>query len=75
MNTVVVAALTTRVRRGSSVAVYLPAGQPLSREGSILAFQVMTLDQSRLERLAGQLSAAQLAQLDAALQVAFGLRS
>nr|WP_258545017.1 type II toxin-antitoxin system PemK/MazF family toxin [Micromonospora provocatoris] len=73
MPVVIIAALTTSVRRGSPVAVHLPAGQPLDREGSILAFQVMTADKSRLKNYAGRLTSSQLLQLDAALRTSFGL--
>ena len=73
--TVVVAALTTQIRhRDSPVAVYLPTGSPMKREGCILAFQVMTVDQQRLKGYAGCLSAKQRTDLDEALAVAFGLR-
>jgi mRNA-degrading endonuclease toxin of MazEF toxin-antitoxin module len=79
MPTVVVAACTTtvksHVREGKSpVAVYLPAGQPLPEEGSVLGFQVMTASQERLRRYAGRLTAAQMAAVDQALATSFGLK-
>lgn len=75
MNTVVIAALTTKIRPGSPVQVYLPAGRPLPEEGAILGFQVMTADQSRLGRYAGALAKSQLAELDQVISRCFGLRA
>lgn len=75
----VVAACTTTVRedvrRGKSpIAVFLAAGQPLPREGSVLAFQVMTVDKVRLDgACAGTLTDAQLSAVDTCLRNAFGL--
>ncbi|MEU7952596.1 type II toxin-antitoxin system PemK/MazF family toxin [Micromonospora chalcea] len=73
MPVVIIAALSTKVRLGSRVSVHLPAGQPLPKEGSVLAFQVMTADKSRLKDFAGRLSKSQLQQLDDALRLSFGL--
>ena len=73
MPTVIVAAITTTVRQGSSIAVTLPAGQPLKRESQIMAFQVMTVDQSRLGNYAGCLDQAQIADLEKAMRLAWGL--
>jgi mRNA-degrading endonuclease toxin of MazEF toxin-antitoxin module len=78
MPTVVVAALTTSVRDStragrSPVSVFLPAGQPLPDEGSLLAFQVMTIDKVRLAQYIARLTPVQLVQVDAALRTSFGL--
>ncbi len=78
MDTVVVAALTSKVRENvragrSPVSVFLPAGQPLEKEGSVLAFQVMTITKRRLEDYGGKLSGEQMRQVDAALRASFGL--
>ena len=72
MNTVVVLPVTTTVRP-SPVSIILPAGQPLPNESSVLAFQPVTIDQQRLERQAGVLTSSQLAALDKAIKLAFGL--
>ncbi len=72
--TVVVAALTSRVRyETSKSSVYLPAGAPMKREGTVLAFQLMTASQDRLEDLAGVLTDDQMSQVEAALRFVFGL--
>lgn len=73
MNTVIVAAMTTSIRRGSPIEVVLPAGRPLKNEGAILAFQVTTLDKARLMDFKGTLDGDQLRELDKALSLAFGL--
>ena len=73
MATVVIAAVTTNVREGSPVSVTLPAGRPLARRSSVLAFQVMTAAQDRLRDYLGSLDSAQLRQLDNALRTSFGL--
>ncbi|MFD5637427.1 type II toxin-antitoxin system PemK/MazF family toxin [Streptomyces sp. NPDC127077] len=74
MNTVVVAAMTTSVREGSPVQVTLEAGDPLPNRGSILGFQVTTIDQRRLEDFAGQLRPEQLKELDVVIARCFGLK-
>ncbi|MEV0838504.1 type II toxin-antitoxin system PemK/MazF family toxin [Actinocatenispora sera] len=74
MPTLVIAALTTNTTRvGSAISVYLPQGRPLDKEGTILAFQVMTASKERLLNYAGCLGSDQLRELDRALKVAFGL--
>lgn len=75
MNTVVIAALTTKIRPGSPIQVYLPAGSPLPEEGAILGFQVMTADQTRLGRYGGALTKTQLAELDQVISLCFGLKA
>ncbi|MFC9687634.1 type II toxin-antitoxin system PemK/MazF family toxin [Kribbella sp. NPDC056951] len=72
MNVVTVAALTTRVKHGK-MAVYLPVGKPLDKEGEILPFQIMSIDKRRLEDYAGCLSDEQVAELDAKLKLCWGL--
>lgn len=78
MDTVVVAALTTTVkdstRNGTSpVTLFLPQGDPMDREGSVLGFQVMTISKMRLEDYAGEISAGQQTQVDKILATSFGL--
>ncbi|WP_448222462.1 type II toxin-antitoxin system PemK/MazF family toxin [Gordonia iterans] len=78
MNVVVTVALTTSVRPAvregrSPVSVFLPEGEPLDKEGCVLAFQVTTLDQERLEKYAGELSTEQMRQVDRAIAASFGL--
>ncbi|MFG3051864.1 type II toxin-antitoxin system PemK/MazF family toxin [Kitasatospora sp. NPDC048239] len=73
MPTVTVAAMTTRVRETSPITVTLQAGDPLPDAGDILGFQVMTIDQSRLERFAGRLRPPQMAELNTVLARSFGL--
>lgn len=66
---VTVAAVTTRIRdENSPIALVLPAGQPLPERSCVLAFQVMTVDQARLDSLAGILSADQIVALDQRLR-------
>jgi mRNA-degrading endonuclease toxin of MazEF toxin-antitoxin module len=72
MPVVVVAALTTAIKN-SRLAVYLPAGQPLPRAGEILAFQVATIDKSRLDGYMGTLSNEQLGDLRDKLKLCWGL--
>ncbi len=60
-------------RRNARTCVYLPQGSPTRDESLVLAFQVSTIDQARLEDYIGRLAAEQLAQLDAALRHALGL--
>jgi len=73
---VAIAAITTTGAGGgrpSRVAVDLPAGRPLTEAGRILAFQVRTVDKTRLGRYLGILTAAQRAELSAALRVIWDL--
>jgi mRNA-degrading endonuclease toxin of MazEF toxin-antitoxin module len=72
MRTVLVAALTTTIRQ-SPVCVVLPAGRPLPEPGTILAFQIMTIDKSRLDRYRGRLDRQQIAELERAMKTAFDL--
>jgi mRNA-degrading endonuclease toxin of MazEF toxin-antitoxin module len=78
MHTVVVAALTTKVkdstRNGTSpVTLFLPEGEPMDREGAVLGFQIITISKMRLEDLAGEISPEQQAQVDKILATSFGL--
>jgi mRNA-degrading endonuclease toxin of MazEF toxin-antitoxin module len=80
MNTVVVAAMTTTVnvstRNGTSpITLFLPAGEPMDVEGSVLGFQIMTVDKMRLEKLAGCISPEQQLQVDKIIRMSFGLGS
>lgn len=79
MDTVVVAALTTTVKEStrsgkSPVTLFLPQGEPLEKEGSVLGFQVMTVSKMRLEGLAGAISKEQQLQVDRILATSFGLK-
>lgn len=79
MPTVVIAAMTTsvkdNVRAGKSpVSLFLPAGQPMEKEGAVLGFQIMTIDKMRLENLAGRISAEQQKQVDSIIRTSFGLQ-
>jgi mRNA interferase MazF len=79
MRVVVTVALTSTVRDSvregrSPVSVFLPAGEPLESEGSVLAFQVTTLARERLEDKAGELTKEQMRQVDHAVAMSFGLR-
>ena len=73
MRTVVVAAITTNIRPANSVSVLLPVGRPLTRESQIMAFQLMTVDKSRLGNYKGHLDANQVAALENAMRRAWGL--
>lgn len=71
---VIVAALTRTIpRRSYPQNVALPAGLPLPDAGTILCGQLYTIDRTRLQRHRGDLSAPQLAELNAALAVSLGL--
>lgn len=75
-NTVVVAAISTSVRsRTNPIAPFLPAGQPLPEDSCVMAWQIRTLDNSRLRDYAGSLNAQQLARVNTALRGVFGLRA
>ena len=51
----------------------MPAGRPLKRECQIKAFQIMTVDQSRLGDYKGRLDVNQIAALENAMRMAWGL--
>lgn len=73
MRTVLVAGITSTIRPASKVAVLLPAGKPLKRECQIMAFQIMTVDKSRLGDCKGCLDADQTVALENAMRAAWGL--
>jgi len=78
MPTCVVAACTTAVRpltrQGRSpVSLFLPAGQPMAREGCVLAFQVMTIDKTRLQDYDSALTAGQVTELKTKIRTSFDL--
>ena len=73
MPVVVVAAITTKIK-SFSFTVDLPQGQPLEEHSQILAFQVTTIDQSRLDGYLGALDAQQVAGLKNALRTAWGIQ-
>ena len=72
MPVVAVAAITTRIRE-SPLTVFLPQGRPLEKASMILPFQVRTVDQTRLEDFAGELSLEQIGALEAKLRLCWGL--
>jgi mRNA-degrading endonuclease toxin of MazEF toxin-antitoxin module len=74
MPVVVVAAMTTAIKPAlQKIAVTLPAGRPLQKPGQVLAFQIMTIDQSRLGTYMGTLDKNQVEDLKAALRVVWDL--
>lgn len=75
MPVVCVAALTTKIKPGigTGISVLLPAGSPLPEAGQILPFQVMTIDQDRLQKYAGTLTPAQLQDVTKKLRLCWGL--
>lgn len=72
VNTVVVAACTTRIRN-LRTAVNLPAGRPLQQAGQIIPIQLMTIDQHRLDGYMGRLSLDQIEDLKVKLRLCWGL--
>lgn len=61
-----------KVERPTDVAI--PAGTcGLTRPSRVMLNQIRTVDKSRLERRVGKLTAAQMAQVDEALKISFGL--
>jgi mRNA interferase MazF len=73
MPVVEVAAVTTKIKSWSRIAVNLPAGDPLPEASQVLAFQVSTIDKSRLDGYVGVLSPAQLNQVRDSLRFLWGL--
>ena len=73
MRTVVVACISSTIRPASNVAVFLPDGRPLNRDCQIKAFQIMTVDKSRLGNYKGRLDTDQIVALEKAMRVAWGL--
>jgi mRNA interferase MazF len=74
LQVVTVAAITSKVKnRSSRVQVILPPGQPLKQESSILAFQVVSIDKSRLDGFVGVLTPPQIIQLNQALRAAWDI--
>lgn len=69
---VIVAAITT-TRRDTPVTVHLPRGMPCDEEAWVLSFQLLTISQERLEKFVGRLNREQIARLDDALRLSFGL--
>jgi mRNA-degrading endonuclease toxin of MazEF toxin-antitoxin module len=72
MPVVMVAAITTKIKP-FSFTVDLPQDEPLQEHSQILAFQVTTIDKSRLDGHAGTLNAQQISDLENALRTAWGL--
>lgn len=73
MPVVIVAAITSKIKLAYRATVILPVGRPLTRTSQILAFQVITIDKSRLGQYLGCLDAAQLRELENALRYVLGL--
>ncbi len=73
MPVVVIAAITTKIK-SFSFTVDLPRGQLLEEHSQILAFQVTTIDQSRLDGYLGVLDAQQVVDLKNALRTAWGIQ-
>jgi mRNA interferase MazF len=72
MPVVVVAAITTKIKP-FSFTVDLPQGKPLPEHSQVLAFQVLTIDKTRLAQYEGSLDEDQIAKLKDALKTAWGL--
>lgn len=72
MPVVVVAAVTSKLKN-SRLVVRLPAGQPLKLESDVLAFQVVSVDKSRLRSYEGSLTADQLREVEQKLRLCWGL--
>lgn len=73
MPVVVVAAITSKVK-GSRLALHLPVGSAgLPQESEIMPFQVLTIDQSRLDGYVGQLTGLQITALEEKLRLCWGL--
>ncbi|WP_162872970.1 type II toxin-antitoxin system PemK/MazF family toxin [Austwickia chelonae] len=70
--TVVVAAVTTTTKR-SKLGVLLPAGQPCEQESMVMPWQVLTVDQSRLDGQIGALNEEQVRELNRTLMLCWGL--
>jgi mRNA-degrading endonuclease toxin of MazEF toxin-antitoxin module len=73
MPVVCVAALTTKVKPFPAIAPILPANDPLPQRGQILAFQVLTIDQARLDGYMASISRRQLEELKRALRLVWDL--
>ena len=73
MPVIVVAAITSKVKPARRVCIDLPQGKPLPLASQILAFQVTTIDKSRLDGYLGVLDASQLEELKAALRLVWDL--
>ena len=71
--TILIAAMTTTIRPNSPVTVTLPAGHPMAEAGSILVFQIMTIDKTRLDGYQGRLTSAQIDEMNAKMKVALDL--
>lgn len=70
---VMVAAITTKIKPNLRVTVILEAGKPLKPQCQILAFQVLTIDKSRLGKYVGCLDADQLHELETAMRLVWEL--
>ena len=73
MPVVVVAAITTKISLSASPWIFLK-GSLWRKISQILAFQVTTIDQSRLDGYLGALDAQQVAGLKNALRTAWGIQ-
>ena len=73
MPVVMVAAITSKIKPAYRSTVILPAGSPLKRMSQILAFQIMSIDKSRLGTRVGRLDASQVRELESAMRYVWGL--
>lgn len=73
---VIVAALSTTIpKKQYPFTVYLPAGQPLDKEGTVFCHQLRTLSKERLiAPSAGALVPEQIEEVDSALKVSLALQ-
>lgn len=67
------AAVTSQIKPFGRIAPILPAGQPFRLESQVLAFQVTTASFERLEDFIGRLTPEQMAQVEDALRLCWGL--
>lgn len=73
LNTVTIAAVTTKIRPGSPLQLVLPQGRPCPEESAVIGHQVLTIDQSRLDEYIGVLDEQQLESLRRLLRQVWAL--
>jgi mRNA-degrading endonuclease toxin of MazEF toxin-antitoxin module len=73
MRVVMVAAITSKIKKSFQATVILPAGNPLRLESQILAFQVVSVAKERLGECLGHLDDDQLRALENAMRLVWGL--
>jgi len=73
--TTIVAAITSRQKKPYPFHVDVTAAESgLSKAGTILLEQILTVSQDRLSRRAGMLSPSKMAEVDKALRVSLGFK-